>query len=523
MDAPVNRFIRLLKRNGVRVSPSESIDAMQALMCATMADRETVRSVLRSTLVKDMHDIPVFEELFALFFTLPGPAEPGGNGHGHHHHHHGDLDEPERVVFAPEDTGVVDDGEHAHGEPMNIRDFFDQEKMITRFNPHQDPNQLSLSAMGQGLILNRNNGVMDRVMKTVTHQLHVRRVRNIARPGDLNFGDALQQLDEDLIVQATEALIDDLRDLEVDEGLIEKLAGSIDGIIANLPELLKRYMEREIALERGAEAKQASPEPVRSAYDFRFSEGERRQMAEIVRRLGRRMKGARSPRRVVSHRGRVNLPRTMRRSMAYDGIPFDPVLTVQRDEKPRLVVICDVSLSVRNAARFMLHLVYSLQSLFEQVRSFVFVGELAEATQYFEQLGIDDAIAAVFGGDLVDCDANSNYGRALDIFCRTHLGTVTNRTTVIVLGDGRGNRNPPNVRALEEIRRRAKQLVWLSPEPRGSWGMGSCDMALYEPVCHRTEVVRNLQQLGRVTETLLRAQGSAAGAASGRGLMGLSR
>jgi hypothetical protein len=53
--------------------------------------------------------------------------------------------------------------------------------------------------------------------------------------------------------------------------------------------------------------------------------------------------------------------------------------------------------------------------------------------------------------------------------------------------------------------------------------MGSCDMALYEPVCHRTEVVRNLQQLGRVTETLLRGQGSAAGAASGPGLMGLSR
>lgn len=373
--------------------------------------------------------------------------------------------------------------------------------MVTRFNPHQDPNRLSLSALSQGLILNRNKGLLDKVMKRVTHQLNVRRVKNIANSGELNFGDALQQLDEDLVVNAAEALLDDLRDLDVDENLVKQLASRIDGIIANLPELLKRYMEREMALQRGQDP---HPEPVRSAYQYRFTETERREMEEIVRRLGRRMRGARSYRRVVSHRGRIHLARTLRGSMMYDGIPFNPVLTSQRDEKPRIVVVCDVSLSVRNAARFMLHLVYSLQSLFEQVRSFVFVSELADASQYFEQLGIEEAIAAIFSGDLIDCDANSNYGRALEVFCQRYLGTVTKQTTALILGDGRGNRNPPNVSALEEIRRRAKELIWWSPEPRGSWGLGSSDMLLYEPVCHRAEVVRNLKQLGQAAEELIR-------------------
>ncbi|MFO1146166.1 MAG: VWA domain-containing protein, partial [Rhodospirillales bacterium] len=113
-------------------------------------------------------------------------------------------------------------------------------------------------------------------------------------------------------------------------------------------------------------------------------------------------------------------------------------------------------------------------------------------------------IAAVLDGKLVDCDANSNYGRALGIFCQRHLSVVTRETTVIVLGDGRGNRNPPNVAALEEIRRRCRQLVWLSPEPRGSWDLGSSDMPLYVPVCHRSEVVRNLSQLGQVADDLIR-------------------
>jgi uncharacterized protein with von Willebrand factor type A (vWA) domain len=373
--------------------------------------------------------------------------------------------------------------------------------MVTRFNPHQSPNQLSLSALTQGLVLNRNKGLLEQVMKRVTHQIRVRRVANIANPGELNFAEGTFRIDDDLIVNAVETLLDDLRELEVDEALLRRLAGRIDGIVANLPELLKRYIEREMAEQRGCDPHQP---PVRSAYQYRFSEAERREMNEMVRRLGRRMRGGRSHRRYVSRRGRIHVARTIRDSMTYDGIPFHPVLTSQRNERPRIVVICDVSLSVRNTARFMLHLVYSLQSLFEQVRSFVFVSDLADASQLFEQGSIDEAIAAVFGGQLIDCDADSNYGRALGIFCQRHLAAVTSQTTVIVLGDGRGNRNPPNVRALEEIRRRCKQLVWLSPEPRGSWGLGSSDMPLYEPVCHRAEVVRNLKQLGIVTEELIR-------------------
>ena len=501
MDLAINRFVFILKRNGVRISPSESIDAMQALACVGLADRGTVHTVLRSTLVKDTHDIPIFDELFELFFRLPTSHHCASNGHDHDHHD-GDQTEPERIVFDPEDRGIQNTaGEHAHGEPVPIRDYFEPERMVTRFNPHQSPNQLSLSALSQGLLLNRNKGLLDKVMKRVTHQINVRRVKNIGKPGDLNFGDAFLQLDDDLVVDAAESLLDDLRDLDVDEHLIDQLARTIDGIITNLPELLKRYMEREMALQRGHDPHR---EPVHSAYQYRFSESERREMQEIVRRLGRRMRGARSHRRVVTRRGRINVARTLRKNMMYDGIPFSPVLTSQRNEKPRIVVICDVSLSVRNTARFMLHLVYSLQSLFEAVRSFVFVSDLADVSEYFEQLGIDDAIATVFGAGLIDCDANSNYGRALGLFTERHMGTVTNQTTVIVLGDGRGNRNPPNVGALEEIRRRAKQLIWLSPEPRGSWGLGSSDMPLYEPVCHRAEVVRNLAQLGEVADALLR-------------------
>lgn len=500
MDAAINRFIYFLKHNGIRISPSESLDAMEALAFVTLADRETVKTVLRSTLIKDIHDIALFDELFDLFMRVP-EEQPHHHGHDHHHHHD-QLQEPEKIIFEPEDQGITNpEAEHPHGEPADVRDYFDPEKMVSIFNPHQDPNRLSLSAMSQNLILNRNEGLLDRLMKKMTHMLKTRRVKNVAQPGDLNFHDGLYELETDLVANAMEELLDDLRESDVDEAQINALKQQVDGLIANLPELLKNYIEREMGRQREPPPHQ---EEIHSAYDYHFTERERQEMEEITRRLARRMRGATSHRRTIDRIGRLNASHTLRSSMRFDGVPFFPVLTNRRHERPRLVVICDVSLSVRNTARFMLHVVYSLQALFEEVRSFVFVSDLVEVSNHFEQSNIGEAIGTIFSGDVIDTDANSNYGRALEIFHDNHLSAITNRTTVIILGDGRGNRNPPNEWVLENIRRRARELIWLNPESRGSWTLGGSDMPVYEPICHRVEVVRNLTQLGKVAEQLLR-------------------
>ncbi len=500
MDAVINRFIFLLKNRGVRISPAESLDAMQALAWIALDDRATVRIVLRSTLIKAIRDLPVFEELFEQFFSLPKASPPSDSVAEPPGQRETAPAPPEMVVEQTPISGQPD-GDNAHEDTLDIRDYFDDAQMATHFNSNQDANDFNLAEFGQNLVLSRNRDLLDQVMRKAMQLLKVRRVKNAGRAGELNFSEAIAELDADVIADAVADLLDELNDLDVDENLIKQLSGRLDSHIANLPELLKRYLERELALQ--PLPKIPNP-PRRATPNYRFSEQERREMTEIVQRLCRRMRGARSYRRHISHHGRISVPLTLRRNMKYEGIPFQPVVTHYRDEKPRLVVICDVSLSVRNTARFMLHLVYNLQSLFGQVRSFAFVSDLVEVSACFEQQSIDEAISTVFNGGLIDTDVDSNYGHALSLFHNRYLAAVTPQTTVIILGDGRGNRNPPQVWVLEEIRRRAKQLLWLSPEPRGSWKMGSCDMPLYEPVCHHTEVVRNLQQLGRVAEDLLR-------------------
>jgi hypothetical protein len=215
------------------------------------------------------------------------------------------------------------------------------------------------------------------------------------------------------------------------------------------------------------------------------------ELEESLRRLAHSLHGGLTHKRRVAASGRIDSGRTMRRNMRFDGIPFAPVTVRRAEDKPRLVVLTDVSLSVRATARFTLHLVHGLQNLFGQVRTFAFVAELVEVTDLFADHPVEHALGLVFGGDVLDVDANSDYGAAFGAFHEDFASAVTRRTTVLVLGDGRGNGNDPNLHAFEEIGRRARETIWLTPEPRYSWGLGGCDLPAYAEHCDRVEVIRD--------------------------------
>ena len=132
-----------------------------------------------------------------------------------------------------------------------------------------------------------------------------------------------------------------LDSLDLDEELVEKLRAQVDGMVDRLPELLQRYLERLMA--QGREMHVHADE-VAPAYRAVFTEGERQQMEELLRRLGRKINGALSSRRNASSKGRINIARTMRSNLKYQGMPFKPVFQSRKEDRPRLVVLADVSL-----------------------------------------------------------------------------------------------------------------------------------------------------------------------------------
>src|SRR3990170_4205535 len=125
-------------------------------------------------------------------------------------------------------------------------------------------------------------------------------------------------------------------------------------------------------------------------------------MQEAVTRLAQRLRNVVSIRRKRGRRGRFDPSATVRKNLQYGGVPFRIVCERKRKDKPQVMVLCDVSDSVRNVSRFMLQFVYSLQDLYSKVRSFIFVADVGEITRLFEENNVNDAIDLALRGNLVN-------------------------------------------------------------------------------------------------------------------------
>jgi len=116
---------------------------------------------------------------------------------------------------------------------------------------------------------------------------------------------------------------------------------------------------------------------------------------------------------------------------------------------------------------------------------------------------VHEALDMALHGDLINVYAHSDFGLAFRGFHRDHLGAVNRRTMVLILGDARNNYNAPHEWVLRDIKRKAKQVVWLNPESRLTWGFGDSEMNRYAPHCTIVEECRNLSQLYRVIDRLV--------------------
>ncbi|PND54397.1 VWA domain-containing protein [Mycobacterium sp. ENV421] len=499
MDAAIHRFVRLLRLAGVRVSVAEALDAMHAAsQPGVLADKETLRCALAVSLLKDRRDQEIFDEVFTAFFSLVRVGLGGDEPHGHTHDDLSDTGQVESFTMSENPSPIPEQG-HEHGAPSDIRDYFDPADLAQQYNLHQEANKIDLAAMTDEIAFSKENqGMLGEARRVL---LEADRLRGAGVPGQLSRSTGTH-VDADLSVAQEEALLAWLNTLE-DEALDfggdpKSFAGQLAGLLADLPTALKRHLEALLALEQRVIE---SGERRLGAID-QVVERERAELEASLRRLARSLRGALTHRSRLATGGRIDSGRTMRRNLRHDGIPFNPVTLRRMEDKPRLLVLADVSLSVRSTARFTLHLVHGLQDLFAQVRSFVFVAEVAEITELFAEHPTEHALGLIFGGDVLDVDANSDYGAAFAAFLSDHTSAVTRRTTVLILGDGRGNGNDPNVAAFEDIARRAREVIWLTPEPRYSWPLGRCDLPLYAPLCDRVEVVRNLSGLERATNKM---------------------
>jgi len=194
----------------------------------------------------------------------------------------------------------------------------------------------------------------------------------------------------------------------------------------------------------------------------------------------------------------------VRNSLSTGGVPFEPVFRRPRPHRPDVVVLADVSGSVATFARFTLQLVHALSGQFSQLRTFVFVDEIDEATQWFHHgQDFDTAMAQVNSrARTIGDEGHSDYGRVLQTFVDRWSGELRPTTTVIILGDARNNYHPARVDAMKAIAKKVRKVYWLNPEPTTYWNTADSVIGAYAPACNHVFECRNLEQLAEAVEVL---------------------
>ena len=167
-------------------------------------------------------------------------------------------------------------------------------------------------------------------------------------------------------------LRDQLQKLDMGSELRAKMEEYLDRRLKMLEDIIRKYVrqEREKRDMKSREEQRMNQLADKSFYYL--SDEELEKMREAVTRLAQRLKNIITVRRKRMKKGRFDVKRTMRANLANGGVPFKLKFEKRKREKPQILVMCDVSDSVRNASRFMLQFVYSLQDLYSRVRSFVF-------------------------------------------------------------------------------------------------------------------------------------------------------
>jgi uncharacterized protein len=267
-----------------------------------------------------------------------------------------------------------------------------------------------------------------------------------------------------------------------------------------LRDSVRDLVARAILLYAREETESLRNEVLRSTPLSRLDRRDVERMRIIVAAMARRLRDRYSKPRKARDRGRLDARRTIRRNAGWGGVPFLTVWRRRRIEKPRIMALCDVSGSVARTAEFLLLFLYSLNEALSDIRTFAFSAELVEVSDVLETQAIEPAIRDIMGRVGL---GSSNYGRALEDFDKDFMSAVTNRTTVIILGDGRTNYLDPRTDILRRIAERARRVIWLNPESRFSWGIGDSEMPHYAPHCRIVRQCSTVEQLERVVSDLL--------------------
>jgi hypothetical protein len=454
---PLRRFLQVARGAGLRVSAAEGIDAARAVDLVGFADRTVLKDTLGLLLAKTPDEKAAYDEVFEIYFK--------------------------------------------HNQIAGEKPNDDEETPASDLDPFSSPTngQGGDGVGGQGgqslgaLLASDDRAALATAVEQAAREAGIENIRFFTQKNLY----ARRILDR-MGLRALERDMEAMRQAATPEGLGR--AQFLEGKIDQLRDSVRDFVERNLVLYAKGDSEKFREELLKST---RFSNLERRdldRMRVLVRQMAKKLATRYAKTRRRRLRGQLDTRRTLRRNMGWGGIPFVTVWKQRRIEKPRVMVLCDVSGSVAAMAQFLLMFVYAINEALSDIRSFAFAGSLIEVSEILEKQPVEEAISKIMS--LIGF-GSSNYGNCFADFEDGWMRDVTNKTTIIILGDARGNRTDPRTDIIGRLSLRSKRVIWLNPEYRSAWGTGDSDMYRYAPFCNLVTVCNTLRHLERTISDIL--------------------
>lgn len=443
MEDMFEDFIIALRNIGVRVSVSESIDAMNAVKIVSIEDKEILRDSLLATLSKSKHEKELFNECFDRFFS----------------YNRSSINE-QPAESSAEDT------------------------------------MIAISPLAQ-MLLSGNNTEIEISMREAARAVDITGIRFLTQKG-LYIQRILNHI-------GFPGLNEDIEKL-YDEGVHSsiQIASRLEKARESLLEDVKNLIEQHFSLYSGLATDEITEWYLRNAKLSNAEEQDYERLHAIIQKIVKKLNDIYSRRRKSHRRGQFDFKKTIRKNLIYQGFIFDPWWKFKKIDRPDIVAICDISRSVKAVVRFFLLFLYSLNKIISKIRIFIFCSNLVEVSHIFDEYPIEEALARIQSGAGLPIQLGpTDYGRALSEFKENWLDIATKKTTVIILGDARNNYGHPHREILKQIYQKCKRLIWLNPEQRSLWSTGDSEMKGYLPYCHLSQECNTINHLEKLIREII--------------------
>jgi len=456
MEERMIQFIAALRAGGVRVSLAESADAMRAVEHLGVQERAAFKLSLRATLIKEVSGFPAFEELFPLYFDNADGAPMQ------------DIMED----MTPEEAQML---------AQAMRQFNEQlRKLMEKLLRGEQLSQQELDQLGQMVGLNRSKDLGER--KWMAQRM-------------------MQAMKYKEMQKAMQEMMELLQQMGMSKERMQQLRDLLRANQQALQEQVSQYAGQRIAENMSEQPPEAGVDDLMDKPFEALSDSDMDKLRKEMQRLANRLRSRIALRQKRAKTGQLDAKATIRANLRNGGVPID---LRHRDHrlKPKLVVICDISTSMRYCSELMLSLVHALQDLITKTHAFAFIDHLEYISPDFVGRQANEAIREVLTR-MPRGSYNTDMGYSLTNFARDYLDTVDSRTTVIIVGDGRNNYKNPHLDIFKMIARRSRRTLWINPEMPMLWGSGDSDMLDYAPLCDNVVIASTMGELTQAVDHLL--------------------